>query len=68
MSSPTQVRRADKLMPDERVLEMISSAYAGRLASVGPDGWPYIVPLLYVRNTATRIGSVRRASIHGSIR
>jgi hypothetical protein len=42
------VRRADKLMSDERVLEMISCAYSGRLASVGPDGWPYIVPLLYV--------------------
>ena len=48
MSSPTQVRRADKLMSDERALEMISRAYSGCLASVGPDGWPYIVPLLYV--------------------
>jgi len=48
MSSPKPVRRADKLMSDERVHAMISSTYSGRLASVGKDGWPYIVPLLYV--------------------
>jgi nitroimidazol reductase NimA-like FMN-containing flavoprotein (pyridoxamine 5'-phosphate oxidase superfamily) len=48
MSDAPQVRRADKVMPDERVREMISRAYSGRLATVGPDGWPYIVPLLYV--------------------
>ena len=28
--------------------EMLGGAHAGRLATVGPDGWPYIVPLLYV--------------------
>lgn len=44
----SQVRRKDKLMSDERVLEMLSRGFAGRLATVGPDGWPYVVPLLYV--------------------
>lgn len=48
MSNAPQVRRADKLMSDERVREMISRGYSGRLATVGSDGWPYIVPLLYV--------------------
>jgi uncharacterized protein len=48
MSNAPQVRRADKLMSDERVREIISRGYSGRLATVGPDGWPYIVPLLYV--------------------
>jgi nitroimidazol reductase NimA-like FMN-containing flavoprotein (pyridoxamine 5'-phosphate oxidase superfamily) len=48
MSNAPQVRRTDKLMSDERVREMISRAYSGRLATVGPDGWPYIVPLLFV--------------------
>jgi len=38
----------DKLMADERVKEMISRGYSGRLATFCPDGWPYIVPLLYV--------------------
>lgn len=33
---------------DERVREMLASAYCGRLATVGPAGWPYVVPLLYV--------------------
>jgi len=48
MSNEPQLRRMDKLMADERVKEMISRGYSGRLATVGPDGWPYIVPLLYV--------------------
>ena len=48
MSNPPQIRRADKLMPEERCQETIAHAYCGRLASVGPDGWPYVVPLLYV--------------------
>ena len=48
MSSAPQVRRTDKLMSDERVREVVSRGFSGRLATVGPDGWPYIVPLLYV--------------------
>jgi len=48
MSNEPQLRRMDKLMADEGVKEMISRGYSGRLATVGPDGWPYIVPLLYV--------------------
>jgi nitroimidazol reductase NimA-like FMN-containing flavoprotein (pyridoxamine 5'-phosphate oxidase superfamily) len=42
------VRRADKLMPEERVHAAIASGFCGRLATVGADGWPYVVPLLYV--------------------
>ena len=48
MSNAPQVRRTDKLMSDERVREIVLCGYSGRLATVGPDGWPYIVPLLYV--------------------
>ena len=48
MSNPPQVRRADKLMSEQAVHDMIAQAYSGRLATVGEDGWPYIVPLLYV--------------------
>ena len=43
-----QVRRADKLMADDRVRAMVATSYCGRLATVGADGWPYVVPLLYV--------------------
>jgi nitroimidazol reductase NimA-like FMN-containing flavoprotein (pyridoxamine 5'-phosphate oxidase superfamily) len=35
-------------MSDDRAREVIAGAYAGRLASIGRDGWPYVVPLLYV--------------------
>jgi nitroimidazol reductase NimA-like FMN-containing flavoprotein (pyridoxamine 5'-phosphate oxidase superfamily) len=48
MSTMPQVRRADKLMPDESVQDMIARGQTGRLGTAGPDGWPYIVPLLYV--------------------
>ena len=35
-------------MSEDGVCELIAHAYSGRLATVGSDGWPYIVPLLYV--------------------
>jgi len=38
----------DKLMPEERLLETIERGYVGRLATVGPDRQPYVIPLLYV--------------------
>jgi hypothetical protein len=47
-ASPPALRRTDKLMPPERVREMLDRGYAARVATVGPDGWPYAVPLLYV--------------------
>lgn len=48
MSASPQVRRQDKLMPDERARDMLAHGFCGRLATVGPDGTPYCVPLLYV--------------------
>ena len=48
MSNAPQVRRADKLMPEESACEALARGFAGRLATVGADGWPYVVPLLYV--------------------
>jgi nitroimidazol reductase NimA-like FMN-containing flavoprotein (pyridoxamine 5'-phosphate oxidase superfamily) len=47
MSAPP-VRRKDKLMSDEQALEFLVRGLCGRIASVGADGWPYCVPLLYV--------------------
>ena len=62
MSSAPQVRRTDRLMSDDRMHEMLARGYAGRLGTTGADGWPYVVPLLYVwmhdeiwvHNTAAR--------------
>lgn len=48
MSSSPNVRRADKLMPQERVRETLARGFCGRLATVSADGSPYCVPLLYV--------------------
>jgi nitroimidazol reductase NimA-like FMN-containing flavoprotein (pyridoxamine 5'-phosphate oxidase superfamily) len=48
MSGPPQVRRADKLMPEARAREVLERGFCGRLATVGEDGWPYCVPLLYI--------------------
>jgi len=42
------LRRTDKLMSHERTLELLARGFRGRIASVGADGWPYCVPLLYV--------------------
>jgi uncharacterized protein len=43
-----EVRRRDKLMPDARTMETLRRGFCGRLATVGADGYPYCVPLLYV--------------------
>jgi uncharacterized protein len=48
MSGLPQVRRADKLMAEDRAREVLERGFCGRLATVGGDGWPYCVPLLYV--------------------
>src|ERR1700758_5351189 len=47
MSAPS-LRRADMAMRSEEMLRVLSCGFAGRLASVSEDGYPYCVPLLYV--------------------
>jgi uncharacterized protein len=47
MSSP-QLRRADRVMPEQRAREMLASGFSGHLATVGEDGSPYCIPLLYI--------------------
>jgi nitroimidazol reductase NimA-like FMN-containing flavoprotein (pyridoxamine 5'-phosphate oxidase superfamily) len=42
------MRRADLAMTEERARAFLRQGYSGRLATVGPDQWPYVVPLLYV--------------------
>jgi len=48
MSSSPQIRRADRLMPEERARQTLAGGYCGRLSTVGADGYPYCVPLLYL--------------------
>jgi nitroimidazol reductase NimA-like FMN-containing flavoprotein (pyridoxamine 5'-phosphate oxidase superfamily) len=48
MSQAPQLRRADKMMTDGCVEDVIQRGVCRRLATVSPDGWPYVVPLLYI--------------------
>ena len=52
MSNAPRLRRVDKQMPEERLRSLLQHGRVGRLATVGPDGWPYVVPLLYVLTDA----------------
>jgi nitroimidazol reductase NimA-like FMN-containing flavoprotein (pyridoxamine 5'-phosphate oxidase superfamily) len=48
MSGPPQVRRTDKVMAQDKALDTLERGFCGRLATVGEDGYPYCLPLLYV--------------------
>jgi nitroimidazol reductase NimA-like FMN-containing flavoprotein (pyridoxamine 5'-phosphate oxidase superfamily) len=48
MSSPAGVRRADRVMSEAGIEDLLRDGYCGHLATVGPDGAPYVCPLLYV--------------------
>lgn len=73
MSEAPRVRRQDKIMAEGAVREMVARGYAGRVGTVGADGWPYVVPLLYVwlhgkiwvHNTSAR-GHLRASVDHDS--
>lgn len=47
MSAPN-LRRVDMAMTQPRMLQMLGRGFAGRLATVGADGYPYCVPMLYI--------------------
>jgi nitroimidazol reductase NimA-like FMN-containing flavoprotein (pyridoxamine 5'-phosphate oxidase superfamily) len=48
MSRAPAIRRADLAMDKAGMRDLLQTGYCGRLATVGEDGWPYCVPLLYV--------------------
>jgi uncharacterized protein len=48
MSTSPEMRRADKVMSHARTLETLQRGFCGRLATIGDDGYPYCVPLLYL--------------------
>ncbi|HMA70724.1 MAG TPA: pyridoxamine 5'-phosphate oxidase family protein [Xanthobacteraceae bacterium] len=65
MSAPP-LRRVDKMMAEARALELLARGFCGRIASVGADGWPYCVPLLYV--WADGEVRVHNSAAHGHLR
>ena len=66
MSAPPQLRRTDKQMTEAHALEILARGFCGRIASVGADGWPYCVPLLYV--WANGEVHIHNAAAHGHLR
>ena len=65
MSTP-QLRRQDRMLGEPEARELIARAYSGRVATVGADGWPYVVPLLHVFS-ADEIG-MHNAAARGHLR
>src|SRR5689334_2334306 len=47
MSAPN-LRRADLAMTEDEMRLALGRGFAGRLASVSKDGYPYCVPMLYI--------------------
>jgi uncharacterized protein len=47
VSAPT-MRRADRAMAQEQMLQLLDRGFAGRLATISDDGYPYCVPLLFI--------------------
>jgi uncharacterized protein len=43
-----RLRRADKVMTAEEIDVLLGRAFCGRTATVGADGYPYVVPNLFV--------------------
>ncbi len=48
MSFAPDMRRTDLAMPEQQMMETLQQGYRGHLATVGADGSPYCVPLLYI--------------------
>jgi uncharacterized protein len=48
MMSGPNLRRANSAMTSERAMQALDRGFAGRLATVSEDGYPYCVPLLYI--------------------
>jgi nitroimidazol reductase NimA-like FMN-containing flavoprotein (pyridoxamine 5'-phosphate oxidase superfamily) len=43
-----RLRRADKLMASDEIEAFLATSFCGRIATVGADGYPYVVPNLYI--------------------
>lgn len=48
MSSSPSLRRQDKAMDKAASEAFLAEAYCGRLATLGEDGYPYCLPLLFI--------------------
>lgn len=48
-----QLRRADKVMATAEIDAFLTHAFCGRTATIGADGYPYVVPNLFVWHAGT---------------
>ena len=42
------LRRADKVLAEHEVSEFLARSFCGRTATIGADGYPYVVPNLFI--------------------
>ena len=59
MIDPTDLRghmhRANRLLPDEEARAFLRTQKVAHVATVGVDGWPYVVPLIYIYEGGQRL-------------
>ncbi|MGO9861988.1 MAG: pyridoxamine 5'-phosphate oxidase family protein [Terriglobales bacterium] len=48
MTTFREIRRSERALSEDEAREILSRAEHGVLATVGPDGWPYAVPVNHV--------------------
>jgi uncharacterized protein len=48
MTKTRDLRRRDRALSEDQAREILARANYGVLATLGPDGWPYAVPLNHV--------------------
>lgn len=46
--STAPLRRADKQMSEAEAKDFLTQAFSLRIGTVGIDGWPYVLPMLFV--------------------
>lgn len=64
MPPRAQLNRADKIMAADEINAFLSIAFCGRTATIGADGFPYVVPNLFVWHDSTVFLHTARRSGH----
>jgi nitroimidazol reductase NimA-like FMN-containing flavoprotein (pyridoxamine 5'-phosphate oxidase superfamily) len=50
-----QMHRSNRLMSDEEARAFLRSQKVAHIATIGTDGWPYVVPLIYIYEGGDRL-------------
>jgi uncharacterized protein len=64
LPSRGQLSRADKVMSADEITDFLTSSFCGRTATIGADGYPYVVPNLFVSHDSTVFLCTARRSGH----